>query len=88
MKRVLLTGAAGFIGRTLAERLRADGVEVAGVDVADYPSGARVAGAIGTRDVIAFLAELFERHGREAASLRQRPRVHRSCSLSGSQSRG
>jgi nucleoside-diphosphate-sugar epimerase len=33
MRRVLVTGAAGFIGRTLAARLRDDGVEVVGVDL-------------------------------------------------------
>ncbi len=31
-ERVFITGADGFIGRALSERLRADGVEVAGVD--------------------------------------------------------
>src|SRR5512140_472215 len=30
--RALVTGAAGFIGSTLTERLLADGVEVTGVD--------------------------------------------------------
>lgn len=34
MTRVLITGAGGFIGRTLAERLRARGDEVRGVDMA------------------------------------------------------
>jgi nucleoside-diphosphate-sugar epimerase len=33
--RVFITGADGFIGGALAERLRADGHEVAGVDLAD-----------------------------------------------------
>ena len=33
MDRVLITGAAGFIGRALADRLRRDGVEVVGVDL-------------------------------------------------------
>lgn len=32
-KRVLVTGAAGFIGRALVERLRALGSEVRGVDL-------------------------------------------------------
>jgi nucleoside-diphosphate-sugar epimerase len=49
VKRVLLTGAAGFIGRTLAERFRADGVEVAGVDVAADPAAGIVAGDISER---------------------------------------
>ncbi len=34
MNRVLITGASGFLGRGLANRLRADGVEVKGVDLA------------------------------------------------------
>lgn len=47
MKRAMITGAAGFIGGRLAERLRADGVEVVGVDqVADATAGI-VAGDIG-----------------------------------------
>ena len=38
--RVFITGAAGFIGRALADRYRADGHEVRGVDlVADPPAG-------------------------------------------------
>jgi len=46
--RVMITGASGFIGRTLAGRLRADGVEVVGVDrVADQADGV-VAGDIST----------------------------------------
>jgi nucleoside-diphosphate-sugar epimerase len=40
VRRVLVTGAAGFIGGALASRLRRDGVEVVGVDrVADRGSG-------------------------------------------------
>ena len=34
-QRVFITGAAGFIGQALAERYRAQGAEVVGVDVAD-----------------------------------------------------
>ena len=49
MKRVLLTGAAGFIGRRLAERFRANGVEVAGVDVAADPAAGIIAGDISER---------------------------------------
>jgi UDP-glucose 4-epimerase len=46
MKRVLITGGAGFIGSTLADRLLDDGVEVAILD--DFRSGRRefVAAAI------------------------------------------
>src|SRR5436309_941436 len=37
MKHALVTGAAGFIGSTLADRLLADGVRVTGVDAfTDY----------------------------------------------------
>ena len=39
MKRVLITGGAGFIGSTLADRLLDDGVEVAILD--DFRSGRR-----------------------------------------------
>lgn len=31
-KKALITGANGFIGRTIAQRLRADGIEVVGID--------------------------------------------------------
>ncbi len=44
--RVFITGANGFIGRTLAERYRAAGVEVAGVDVAADATGGIVAGDV------------------------------------------
>lgn len=46
MKRVLVTGAAGFIGRALTARLRADGVEVVGVDLAADPEAGIVAGNV------------------------------------------
>lgn len=40
MRRVFITGANGFIGRAITRRLRADGVEVVGVDAnADQASG-------------------------------------------------
>jgi nucleoside-diphosphate-sugar epimerase len=40
VSRVLITGASGFLGRALAERLRADGDEVVGIDrVADPARG-------------------------------------------------
>ena len=43
MKRVGVTGAAGFIGSNLCERLLADGYEVVGVDDLSYGSVANVA---------------------------------------------
>lgn len=46
MNRVLITGAAGFIGRSLADRLRSDGVEVVGVDLIADPELGVVAGDI------------------------------------------
>lgn len=42
--RVLITGGAGFIGRAIAERLRADGDEAVGVDLAPDPVAGVVAG--------------------------------------------
>lgn len=42
--RVLVTGGAGFIGRAIADRLRADGDDVAGVDLAADPEAGVVAG--------------------------------------------
>jgi len=51
MTRVLLTGAAGFIGSHLAERLVARGDEVVGVDNFDpfYPRGIKEANLAGLR---------------------------------------
>lgn len=47
-RTVFITGAAGFMGRALSERFRADGWTVRGVDhLADEPAGI-VAGDIGT----------------------------------------
>ena len=43
MKRVGVTGAAGFIGSNLCERLLADGYEVVGVDDLSYGSIANIA---------------------------------------------
>ena len=42
----MITGAGGFIGRTLADRLRADGAEVVGVDRVADPVAGIVAGDI------------------------------------------
>lgn len=50
MKRACITGGAGFIGSTLADRLSEDGVEVAVVD--DFRSGRRE-----------FVADLLQRPG-------------------------
>jgi UDP-glucose 4-epimerase len=50
MRRACITGGAGFIGSTLADRLSADGLEVVVVD--DFRSGRRE-----------FVAELLERPG-------------------------
>ncbi len=44
----MITGAAGFIGRTLAARLRAEGAEVVGVDVVADPGAAITAGDVGS----------------------------------------
>ncbi|MCC6226166.1 MAG: NAD(P)-dependent oxidoreductase [Microthrixaceae bacterium] len=43
---VFITGANGFVGRALAERFRAEGVEVRGVDVSADPDHGVVAGDI------------------------------------------
>lgn len=44
--RIFITGAQGFIGRTLTDRYRADGHEVVGVDLAADPDGGVVAGDV------------------------------------------
>jgi nucleoside-diphosphate-sugar epimerase len=46
VNRVLVTGAAGFIGRVLAGRLRDDGAEVVGVDREADPAAGIVAGDV------------------------------------------
>lgn len=46
MRRALVTGAAGFIGGALSERLRTEGTEVVGVDVREDRALAIVAGDI------------------------------------------
>lgn len=46
MRKALITGAAGFIGRALAARLRAEGVEVVGVDVRAEEAAGVVAGDV------------------------------------------
>lgn len=43
-RRVCITGALGFVGRRLAARYRADGVEVTGVDLRADPAASVVAG--------------------------------------------
>lgn len=50
MSSVFISGASGFIGRALVERLRRDGVEVSGVDVTPDPDAGVVAGDISERD--------------------------------------
>jgi nucleoside-diphosphate-sugar epimerase len=45
-RRVFLTGASGFIGRALADRYRAEGWEVRGVDLAADPARGVVAGDV------------------------------------------
>jgi nucleoside-diphosphate-sugar epimerase len=47
--RIFLTGALGFIGRTLAQRWREEGAEVVGVDVAADPAQGVVAGDVSHR---------------------------------------
>jgi nucleoside-diphosphate-sugar epimerase len=44
--KVIVTGANGFIGRAVAERLRAEGAEVAGVDLVADPQRGVVAGDV------------------------------------------
>jgi nucleoside-diphosphate-sugar epimerase len=46
VRRVFITGALGFIGAALAERLRASGVEVRGMDVRADPAMGVVAGDV------------------------------------------
>jgi nucleoside-diphosphate-sugar epimerase len=46
VKRVLVTGAAGFIGQALAARLRDDGIETVGVDLTADPAAGIVAGNV------------------------------------------
>jgi nucleoside-diphosphate-sugar epimerase len=45
-RRAFVTGALGFIGRVLADRLAADGAEVRGVDVSADPARGVVAGDV------------------------------------------
>ena len=56
-RRVFITGASGFIGRALAERYRAAGTEVRGMDVAAFlaagPGGARLPRKKGGNDRMA-----------------------------------
>lgn len=48
MTRVFVTGALGFIGRAVAERFRAGGADVRGVDIRADPSLGVVAGDVST----------------------------------------
>lgn len=54
--RVLVTGGAGFIGRAVADRLRADGHDAVGVDLVADPAAGVVAGD--TTDPSAWRTEL------------------------------
>ena len=47
-RRVFITGALGFVGRRLADRYRADGASVGGVDMRSDPALGVVAGDITT----------------------------------------
>ena len=49
MTRVCITGAAGFIGRTLAREWRAGGAEVVGIDLVDDPEQQITGGDISRR---------------------------------------
>jgi UDP-glucose 4-epimerase len=60
--RVLLTGSSGWLGRFLAPRLRGDGHEVIGLDVAPGPD-TRVVGSVADR---ALVERAFGDHGVEA----------------------
>src|SRR5687768_16305874 len=46
MTKVFITGASGFIGRTLAEQWRARGAEVVGLDRVDDPGRDVIAGDV------------------------------------------
>jgi nucleoside-diphosphate-sugar epimerase len=46
VRRAFVTGALGFIGRALADRLAADGIEVTGVDVTPDPARGVIAGDV------------------------------------------
>ena len=50
MTRICVTGASGFIGRVLAERWRADGAEVVGVDRVEDRDRGVVAGDVSDPD--------------------------------------
>jgi nucleoside-diphosphate-sugar epimerase len=60
--RVLLTGSSGWLGRFLAPRLRADGHEVTGLDVASG-AGTQVIGSVADR---ALIDRIFAEQGIEA----------------------
>jgi nucleoside-diphosphate-sugar epimerase len=60
--KILLTGSSGWLGRFLAPRLRADGHEVIGLDVAPGP-GTRIVGSVADRSLV---DRSFGDHGIEA----------------------
>ncbi|MEA3031280.1 MAG: UDP-glucose 4-epimerase [Sphingomonadales bacterium] len=61
--RILLTGSSGWLGRFLAPRLRGEGHEVVGLDVAPG-ADTQVAGSVADR---ALVDRIFAEHGIEAA---------------------
>ncbi len=60
--RLLLTGSSGWLGRFLAPRLRADGHEVIGLDVAPG-ADTDVVGSVADRELV---ERTFGEHGIEA----------------------
>jgi nucleoside-diphosphate-sugar epimerase len=60
--RILLTGSSGWLGRFLAPRLRRDGHEVTGLDVAPGPD-TQITGSVADRPLV---DRMFADHGIEA----------------------
>jgi UDP-glucose 4-epimerase len=67
MNRVGVTGAAGFIGANLCERLLAEGLEVVGVDDLSYGSMANLAGCLENPDFHFHLLDCTQRRPLRAA---------------------